>query len=109
MLGFADVPSLKAPDNWPDYDVIAQPPGCAPQRISVKGRRLPQTGKAFRIFENAAWDWFAAVVIDATDKSIRCWMLPRYVALSRSTAMPIPASAEFNGRRRCRATSLPRG
>ncbi len=38
-LTLSGVPALKVPDNWPHYDIIAQPPGMAePIRISVKSR-----------------------------------------------------------------------
>jgi hypothetical protein len=33
-MTLAGVPALKVPDNWPDYDVIAQP---------VDGRSAPRT------------------------------------------------------------------
>lgn len=33
-LTLAGVPALKVPDNWPGYDVIAQPLDGEPQRIS---------------------------------------------------------------------------
>jgi hypothetical protein len=26
MLGFNNVPASKMPDNWPGYDLVAQPP-----------------------------------------------------------------------------------
>jgi hypothetical protein len=35
-LTLAGIPALKVPDNWPGYDVVAQPAGDKPQRISVK-------------------------------------------------------------------------
>ena len=38
-LTLAGVPAIKVPDNWPGYDVVAQPPGGErPVRISVKSR-----------------------------------------------------------------------
>jgi hypothetical protein len=37
-LTLAGVPSLKVPDNWPGYDVIAQPADGPPLRVSVKSR-----------------------------------------------------------------------
>ncbi len=33
------MPTVKLPDTWPGYDLIAQPSDRAPQRISVKGTR----------------------------------------------------------------------
>ena len=37
-LTLAGIPALKVPDNWPHYDVIAQPIGRTAQHISVKAR-----------------------------------------------------------------------
>jgi hypothetical protein len=37
-LTLAGIPALKVPDNWPHYDVIAQPLGQLAQRISVKSQ-----------------------------------------------------------------------
>jgi hypothetical protein len=45
-MTLAGVPALKVPDLWPGYDVIAQPVGKDPQRISVKSRTF-KTGAAF--------------------------------------------------------------
>jgi len=37
MMTLAGMPTVKMPDNWPGYDLIAQPPNHGtPQRISVK-------------------------------------------------------------------------
>lgn len=96
MLGFANVPAIKTPECWPGYDVIAQPAGLAPQRINVKGRRWTSTARAFRIEARAEWDWLAAVVSNATDNSLRCWLLPRSMALNMSTAMPIAGERRLN-------------
>ena len=41
-LTLAGNPALKMPDGWPGYDLIAQPPGKEPQRISVKSRTFKQ-------------------------------------------------------------------
>jgi hypothetical protein len=88
--------------------VIAQSGGsCAPLRISVKGRRWPSTGIAFRIDANADWDWPAAVAINAAEKSIRCWMLPREVALHMSKPMRVDGERRLDIRttlfKRCEA------
>ncbi|MET3595172.1 hypothetical protein ABID26_004584 [Mesorhizobium shonense] len=37
-LTLAGIPALKVPDNWPGYDVIAQPFDRPAQRVSVKSR-----------------------------------------------------------------------
>jgi hypothetical protein len=48
-LTLAGIPAMKMPDNWPDYDVIAQPPGKKSLRISVKscGFNSPLTKSGF--------------------------------------------------------------
>jgi hypothetical protein len=44
-LTLAGIPALKVPDNWPHYDVVAQPPNAKPLQISVKSRTFkPGTG-----------------------------------------------------------------
>jgi hypothetical protein len=48
------IPALRLPENWPHYDIIAQPPDSwigyrgdlrAPQKISVKPRTFAKSGK----------------------------------------------------------------
>lgn len=94
MLGFANVPATKMPDGWPGYDVLAQPVGEPPQRINVKGRRWPNSGRAFRLQANGPWEWVAAVVIETA--TIRCWLLPRNEALRLSTVMPMDGERRLN-------------
>jgi hypothetical protein len=74
-LTLAGIPALKVADNWPGYDVVAQPPDHwpgygvttqrserPPQRISVKSRT---TGKMTYVgFDPAKADWLAIVFID---------------------------------------------
>jgi hypothetical protein len=60
-LGFANLPSVKMPDNWPGYDILVanRPDG----RISVKGTRK---GTCY-VNMNDAWDWVALVWIKDDD------------------------------------------
>ena len=62
-LTLAGMPALKMPDNWPGYDVIAQPVGTAmPQRISVKSRTF-KPGPAYVDYkEGDSFDWLAIVI-----------------------------------------------
>jgi hypothetical protein len=85
-LGFAGIPAIKLPDGWPAADVIAQPYGAPPQRISVKGRR--QTGKATHVdfSEEQAWEWLAVIVRE--QGRTQTWMLPRSIALRMSSPIP---------------------
>lgn len=96
MLGFANVPAVKMPDNWPGYDVVAQLHPGQLQQIAVQGRRLPNSGMAFRLKSGAVWDWFAAVPHCAKNSSTRCWILPRRTALLLSTKMPVASEHRLN-------------
>ena len=61
-LTLAGIPALKVPDNWPGYDVVAQPQGMKePLRISVKSRTFKR-GAAFVVYlETDSFDWLAVV------------------------------------------------
>ena len=62
-LTFAGIPTMKAPDYWPGYDLIAQPSGALPQRISVKGRTFAK-GSAFVGYKkHDVFDWLAVVIV----------------------------------------------
>ena len=62
-LTLAGIPALKVPDNWPHYDVIAQPLGLPPQRISVKSRTF-KLGSAYVEYSDPdQFDWLAIVVL----------------------------------------------
>lgn len=73
-LTLAGVPALKVSDNWPGYDVVAQPadnwPGYGahpaeshpPQRISVKSRTAKSEGISVR-FNPTTSDWLAIVML----------------------------------------------
>jgi hypothetical protein len=80
-LTLAGVPALKVPDNWPSYDIIAQP--CdneTPVRISVKARTF-KTGAAFiEYLETDAFDWLAVVLLKCPDRPRRIFLIPRGIA-----------------------------
>lgn len=77
-LTLAGIPALKVPDNWPHYDVIAQPVGQSPQRISVKSRTY-KPGPAYVEYNDYdEFDWLAIVLIvpgDCTNRSL--YIVPR--------------------------------
>lgn len=80
-MTLAGVPALKVPDNWPGYDVIAQPVGSDPQRISVKARTYKK-GAAY-VGYNAydVFDWLAIVLLPAALLPARAiFLVPRDVA-----------------------------
>ncbi len=80
-LTLAGIPALKVPDNWPHYDVIAQPVGLTAQRISVKSRTY-KLGAAFVDFKvEDQFDWLAIVLLTGEAAAQRLvYVIPRVVA-----------------------------
>lgn len=80
-LTLAGIPALKVPDLWPGYDIIAQPIGRDPQRISVKSRTY-KTGAAYVEYRcTDVFDWFAIVLLHCEQPDARqIYVLPRDVA-----------------------------
>jgi hypothetical protein len=86
-MTLAGVPALKMPDNWPCYDVAAQPTGGgATQRISVKSRTFKRGGGTFVTYKiGDQFDWLAIVLLPGADqKNRRVFIVPRGVADARS-------------------------
>jgi predicted XRE-type DNA-binding protein len=81
-LTLAGVPSLKVPDNWPGYDVIAQPGDREPQRVSVKHVTFRRGGDRFvRYLDGDSFDWLAVVLLPGdTETRRRFFLVPRSVA-----------------------------
>jgi hypothetical protein len=82
-LTLAGVPALKVPDNWPDYDVIAQrTDGSEPLRISVKSRTFKSVANAFVTYNTKdKFDWLAVVLLyPDCEPPRRFYLLPREVA-----------------------------
>ena len=84
-LTLAGIPALKVPDNWPHYDVIAQPYGAAAQRISVKSRTF-RRGPAYVEYKaDDQFDWLAIVILaddGGAERSI--YLVPRALADERA-------------------------
>ena len=79
-LTLAGIPALKVPDNWPGYDVIAQPRDASPQRISVKARTYRKGGAHFADYYEGAedFDWLAIVLLQSADlDERRIYIVPR--------------------------------
>ena len=74
----AGIPALKVPDNWPHYDVIAQPVRLPAQRISVKSRTY-KTGPAYVNYNSYDQiDWLAIVILGEADRDPRSiYVVPR--------------------------------
>lgn len=80
-LTLAGVPALKVPDNWPHYDVIAQPLAAAPQRISVKSRTYKRGSAYVSYYAYDSFDWLAAVILSADGSRTRSiYLIPRQEA-----------------------------
>jgi len=83
----AGIPAMKMPDNWPCYDVIAQPKdGGTPQRISVKSRTFKRGGDTFVSYEaKDQFDWLAIVLLPGADLvKRRIFIVPRSEADKRA-------------------------
>lgn len=80
-LTLAGVPALKVPDNWPGYDVVAQPPHMPPQRISVKSRTFKRGSAYVGYYDYDQFDWLAVVLLPAGDLAEReLYIVPRAFA-----------------------------
>jgi hypothetical protein len=80
-LTLAGITATLMPDSWPDYDLIAQPRGKQPLRISVKARgrsRRERSTHSYR-FRPEGWDWIAFVFVPQGGRP-RFWILPCKVA-----------------------------
>lgn len=77
-LTLAGVPALKVPDNWPHYDVIAQPAGLPPQRVSVKSRTWKRGAAYLEYNCHDEFDWLCAVILEGERR--RLFVIPRDVA-----------------------------
>ncbi len=87
-LTLAGIPAMKMPDNWPCYDVIAQPKdGGIPQRISVKSRTFKRGGDTFVSYEvKDEFDWLAIVLLPGANQvNRRIFIVPRAVADQRAS------------------------
>ena len=84
-LTLAGIPALKVPENWPDYDVIAQPSGKAPLRVSVKSRTFKR-GSAYVVYHvTDTFDWLAIVILPSgIESQRRMFLVPRAYADARA-------------------------
>jgi len=79
-LTLAGIPALKVPDNWPHYDVIAQPRSGPAQRISVKSRTYKR-GPAYVEYKvDDQFDWLAIVLLSQGGAQREVYMIPRAAA-----------------------------
>ncbi|MEO7030488.1 MAG: hypothetical protein ABI147_13925 [Acidobacteriaceae bacterium] len=78
-LTLAGVPAAKMPDNWPDYDIVAQPANLPSQRISVKSRTFKRGGDRFVDYDlRCSFDWLAAVLLPGDgQEQRRTFLIPK--------------------------------
>jgi hypothetical protein len=82
-MTLAGVPTVKMPDNWPCYDVIAQPKGGGPpQRISVKSRTFKKGPNTYVVYDSRdQFDWLAIVLLPGDGElNRRIFIVPRSLA-----------------------------
>lgn len=82
MLSFADIPCTKMPDNWTDYDLIAQR-NDGLLRISVKTRSESASFSSnswFGVDAQAKCEW-VAFVLKKNNGQIRAWVIPHDLAV----------------------------
>ena len=84
-LTLAGIPALKVPDNWPHYDVIAQPFDGPPSTISVKARSFKPGSNFVNFWEGSVFDWLAAVILRVGNNR-EIYLIPRKVFENRATA-----------------------
>ena len=80
---------MKMPDDWPHYDVIAQPQEGSPQRISVKPRAYQVERSRSIGFRHAdQFEWLATVILmpPTDDKEYQryIYLIPRNVFEKRA-------------------------
>jgi hypothetical protein len=88
------IPALKVPDNWPHYDIIAQPPdnwpgyhtdARPPQTISVKTRTFARSGNFVGYHDSDKFDWLAIVILPGEGLEVRrIFLVPYSIARERS-------------------------
>lgn len=77
-LTLAGIPALRVPDNWPHYDVIAQPADRSAQRISVKSRTWKKGAAFVEYNDYDQFDWLAIVLLAPEGSHIRTtYLIPR--------------------------------
>ena len=79
-ITLAGIPTLKVPDNWPHYDLIAQRPESAtPLLISVKARTYKKTSGHFVTYKTTdKFDWLAIVLLECEgDEKRQIFLVPR--------------------------------
>lgn len=87
-LTLAGVPAFKLPDNWPGYDVIAQPPSQTPQRVSVKARTF-KSGNFVGYDQLDVFDWLAIVILPGPGcEHRRIFILPRLTDGKETAMLP---------------------
>ncbi|MER9371228.1 hypothetical protein [Mesorhizobium sp. M0491] len=84
-LTLAGIPALKVPENWPGYDVIAQPFDRPAQRVSVKSRTFKRGSAYVGYNDYDQFDWLAIVLLASQDFEDRAaYVIPREFAEAKA-------------------------
>lgn len=105
-LTLAGVPALKVPDNWPDYDIVAQTKEGI-QRISVKTRTYKKLGGRLDYDCKDKFDWLAILLLECPKGKgyeRRFYLVPRYIA--DQEAMNNREGTKTESKRRFRIESI---
>ncbi len=106
-LTLAGVPAVKMPDNWPSYDVIAEPKGAEhPQRISVKSRTFKRGGDGSVEYHiNDKFDWLAVVILPGGGKDERqIFIFPKTISNDRFHQPKL--EAKYHNYKSCRLDKM---
>jgi len=95
-LTLAGIPALKVPDNWPHYDVIAQPLGGHAQRISVKSRTYKRGPAYVEYKADDQFDWLAIVLMNGDIGSERRIYIIRKTQADASARRDSPTAKSFH-------------
>jgi TetR/AcrR family transcriptional repressor of bet genes len=85
-LTLAGVPAMRMMDLWPGYNVLAQRPNAAPQRISVRGLAGGVGDVLIDDTAAAQFDWLAIVLLpDAKTVRRRIFIIPSKIVREMQT------------------------
>ncbi len=80
-LTLAGIPALTVPDNWPHYDILAQPENADPVCVSVKSRTFSKGASFVNYNCYDQFDWLAIVLLPSNlEEKRRFFIIPRYTA-----------------------------
>jgi TetR/AcrR family transcriptional repressor of bet genes len=80
-ISLAGLRALRAPEYWPGYDVLAQPPSGAPQRIAVVATNFSAGGASIEMPDGDGFDWLGITILPGESLAARrLFLVPRTAA-----------------------------